>query len=180
MIIFDRNFRDIFLSQIVSIMGGLIAGTALAIYTDKLLLIPGMLLLLPGFLEMRGNIGGTLAARISSGLFLGVINPKNKNPRIISGNKKASLILALIVSCSLGLVAFAFNYFAMGLFTPKIILFPIVVGLITEFIEVPITLAATFYIYKKGHDPNNIMGPFITTVGDLSSIIGFLIAVMLL
>lgn len=177
--IFDRNFRDIFLSQIVSIFGGLIAGTLLAIYTDKILLIPGMLILLPGFLEMRGNIGGTLASRISSGLFLGVIKKEGKS-KIIIGNKRAAFFLTFIVSACLGLVAFLFNYIVLKAVTPQIILIPIIAGLITDFIEVPLTFVATFYLYKKGHDPNNIMGPFITTVGDISSVAGFLAAVVIL
>jgi hypothetical protein len=37
---FDETFREIFLSQIVLLIGGLIAGTILAVYTDNLLLIP--------------------------------------------------------------------------------------------------------------------------------------------
>src|SRR3989339_2131966 len=77
--IFDANFKEIFWSQLVSIFGGLIAGSALALYTDQLLLIPSMLILLPGFLEMRANISAPMASRLSSGLFLGIIKPKGTN-----------------------------------------------------------------------------------------------------
>src|SRR3989338_1533373 len=99
---FDKNFREIFSSQSVSIIGGLIAGILLAAYIDKLLLIPGMLILLPGFLEMRGNISGSLSARISSGLFLKVINPEKSNSRIVRGNITASFLLVLLVTFSIG------------------------------------------------------------------------------
>ncbi len=72
---FNEKFKEILFSQIISIIGGLIAGTFLAVHTDQLLLVPGLFILLPGFLEMRGSISGTLSARLSSGLFLGVIKP---------------------------------------------------------------------------------------------------------
>src|SRR3989338_3592363 len=94
----DTSFREIFAAQMVSIFGGLIAGILLAIYTDKILLIPGMLILLPGLLEMRGNISGSFASRLSSGLFLGIIKPNKFNTKIIKGNLLASFLLAILVS----------------------------------------------------------------------------------
>ena len=80
--VFDKRFEEIFSAQLVSIIGGLIVGTLLAVYKDKILLIPGMFILLPGFLEMRGNISGTLASRLSSGLFLKVIKTDNINRNV--------------------------------------------------------------------------------------------------
>jgi mgtE-like transporter len=178
--IFDKSFFEIFSSQFVSIAGGLIAGTALALYTDKLLLIPGMLILLPGFLEMRGNISGSFASRISSGLFLGIVKTDTTNTRIVKGNLVASFILAVAVSLLLGVIAFCFNYFVFGSFTPRIIALPVIAGIIANAVEIPLTLAVTFYAFKRGHDPNNIIGPFVTSTGDITSIIALLIALAII
>lgn len=178
--LFDKDFKEIFFSQLVSIIGGLIAGTFLAIYTDKLLLIPGMLILIPGFLEMRGNISGTFASRISSGLFLGVVKPRYRETKLVKGNMLAATLLGIIVSAFLGLIAFAFTYFTMGMLAPKIILLPVIAALLTDFIEIPLTWFATVWLFRKGHDPNNIMGPFLTSTGDVSSVIGLLIAMVIL
>jgi len=178
--IFDKDFKEIFSSQLVSIAGGLIVGTLLAIYTNQLLLIPGMLIILPGFLEMRGNISGSFASRLSSGLFLNVIKPNNTKTKLIKGNLLASFLLAMSVSFVLGLIAFIFNYFFMGILMYNIILLPLIAGFIANFIEVPLTLFTTLYLFKKGHDPNNIMGPFVTSTGDVTSTISLLIALMLI
>src|SRR3989344_1375687 len=89
--LFDKNFKEIMFSQSMAVIGGLIAGTLLAIYTDKILLIPGMIILLPGFLEMRGNISGSMSARLTSGLFLGVVEKEKK--QIIRGNVIAAFLL---------------------------------------------------------------------------------------
>jgi len=175
-----EEFKEIFSSQLVSVFGGLLTGTILAVYTDKLLLIPGMLILIPGFLEMRGNISGSFASRLSSGLFLGVINPKHNNTKLIRGNLLASFFLAFVVSLSLGLIAFGFNYLILRILIPKIILIPLIAGIIVNAIEIPLTLFTTFYLFRKGHDPNNIMGPFITSTGDVTSIISLLIALVLI
>ncbi|MBS3163614.1 magnesium transporter [Candidatus Woesearchaeota archaeon] len=175
-----EEFKEIFSSQLACIFGGLLIGTILAVYTDELLLIPGMLILIPGFLEMRGNISGAFASRLSSGLFLGVINPKHNNTKLIRGNLLASFFLAILVSLSLGLIAFGFNYIMLNILTPKIILIPLIAGIIVNAIEIPLTLFVTFYLFRKGHDPNNIMGPFITSTGDVTSIISLLIALVII
>jgi len=178
--LFDKNFREIFSAQLFAIIGGLIAGVVLAVYVDKIFLIPGMLIIIPGFMAMRGNISGTFASRISSGLFLGVINPYKLNKKIINGNIKGSFALAIIVSLALGLIAFAFNYIIMGVVTLKIILIPLLAGILSNFILNRVTLFSTIYLFKKGHDPNNIIGPFIATIGDITSIVSLLIVILLI
>ena len=158
----------------------MISGTILAVYTDNILLIPGMLILLPGFLEMRGNISGSLAARLTSGLFLGIVNPKKIKSKIVKGIVIASFLLVLLISFILGLIAFLFNYFAFSIYTPNLILIALIAGVIANIIEIPISLFFTFYFFRKGHDPNNIMGPFVTTTGDITSILALLIAMVIL
>src|SRR3989338_6868860 len=105
MSLFDKEFNEILSGQIVSLIGGLIAGTLLAVYTDNLLLIPAMFILIPGFLELRGNISGSLSARLSSGLFLGLVKPRFDNSYLLRGNIIASFLLTLFVSALLGALA---------------------------------------------------------------------------
>ncbi|HLC55884.1 MAG TPA: magnesium transporter [Candidatus Nanoarchaeia archaeon] len=177
--IFDKDFKEILGSQVVSIIGGIIAGIFLASFQNKLILIPGILILIPGFLEMRGNISGSLASRISSGLFLGIIKARNPDKKIINGNVIASFLLAIFVSFCLGLFAFLFGYILLNIYFPKIILIAVIAGIIANIIEIIITLVVTFYLFRKGHDPNNVMGPFLTSTGDISSIIALLIAMVI-
>ena len=177
---FDKNFKEIFTSQVISILGGLLAGTILALYTNKILYIPGMLVILPGFLAMRGNISGSFASRLSAGLFLGFIKPTLRKTRIVQGNLKASFFLAIFISLVLGILAFLSNYIVWGSSSIKIILLPLIAWIIANAIEIPLTLIMTFYFFKKGHDPNNIMGPVVTSTGDITSIVALLIAVVIL
>ncbi|MBI2449445.1 magnesium transporter [Candidatus Pacearchaeota archaeon] len=178
--IFDSIFKEVLSSQVVSLLGGLIAGTLIAVYTDKLLLIPGILILLPGFLEMRGNISGSFSSRLSSGLFLGIIKPNKTTIKLLKGNLIASFLLALVVSLVLGFLAFLFNYFVFDVLMYEIISLALIAGIIANLIEIPITLFATFYVFKKGHDPNNIMIPFLTTIGDIVSVVSLLIGVIII
>jgi len=178
--IFDENFKEIFLSQFASVAGGLIVGTLISIYTNELLMLPGMLVMLPGFLEMRGSISGSFSARVCSGLFLGVINPKKPQRKMVNGNLWASFFMATVVSLALGLSAFIFNYIMLGQVVPKIIALPVIAGIIANGIEIPLTLFATLYLFRKGYDPNNIMGPFVTSTGDITSVLSLLFALVII
>ena len=172
---FDKSFKEIFLSEIVSVIGGLIAGTLLALYTDKVLIIPGMLIVLPWFLEMRGNISGSFASRLTSGLFLKIIDSKKYNSKIVRENILASFIQAIIVSFLLGIILFLFHLIFIKSLQISLIFIPLFAALIANFVEIALTLTATFTLFRNGHDPNNIIGPFVTTTGDITSILSLLL-----
>ncbi|MBW6442679.1 magnesium transporter [Patescibacteria group bacterium] len=173
--IFDDKFKEIFSSQLFVIAGGLISGIILAMYSDKIFIIPGMFIILPGFMAMRGGVSGSFASRLASGLFLKVINPQKINNPIVRGNLVAAFILSLIISLALGLLAFIVDYLFMGVIQPMVIILPFLAGVLSSVILIPLTLIVTFKLFKKGHDPNNIMGPFVTTVGDIVSIFSLLL-----
>jgi mgtE-like transporter len=175
-----KDFNEILSSQILCVIIDLAAGTIIAVYTNKILLIPGMLIMLPGFLEMRGNISGTLACRLSSGLFLGVVKPDKYNTRITRGNLVASFLMVIVLTFILGSIAFLFSFFVFQIYTLKIIILPVIAGIIANAIEIPLTLYMTFYLFRKGHDPNNIMGTFVTSTGDITSIVSLLITILII
>ena len=172
-----KDAKEIAASEIFSMTGGLLAGLMLTFVTDKLSLVPGLLILIPGFLEMRGNISGSLSARLSAGLFVGSLKPRlEKNP-ILRHNILASFTLVIALSFSLGLVATGAFYIFFGKFNFDLIFVALVAGILSNVIEIPLTIATTFYLFRHGHDPNNIMGPYITTTGDIISIISLLFAI---
>ncbi len=177
--ILHKDFREILAGEFVSTTGGVFAGLMLAVFIDKLMLIPGLLIFLPGFLEMRGNISGSLSSRLSSGLFLGALKPKIEHNRILRGNVIASFLLAIIASLVLGVVAYLVSLFVFGINSYSIIIVSLVAGVLSNLIEIPLTVIATFWFFRKGHDPNNVMGPYTATIGDIVSIFSLLIAILL-
>ncbi|MEM2916610.1 MAG: magnesium transporter [Candidatus Woesearchaeota archaeon] len=170
-----REFEEIFVSEFVSVTGGILAGFLLAHATNRLEMIPGILILMPGFLEMRGNISGALAARLSTALHLGWLK---KHPGMLRSNIAAASILAITLSAFLGIVAYIGTLLFFRINYPKIIIVALVAGIISNFIMIPITTKTTLWLFKKGHDPDNIMGPYITTIGDILSVVSLLIGMM--
>ncbi|MEM0320291.1 MAG: hypothetical protein QXS67_02625, partial [Candidatus Nezhaarchaeales archaeon] len=76
--VFKNIVRQGLLTQFVSLTINILAGIGLALMRGALEELPGMLIMIPAFLQMRGAIGGTLASRLSSALHMGIIEPRLK------------------------------------------------------------------------------------------------------
>jgi len=156
----------------------LLAGIFLLVLVNKLELIPGLFILLPGFLEMHGNIFGSLAARLGALLHTKHIKPKFEHNKILYINIFSSILLLIIVSLFLGVFSYILNKVLFGNDNPILILIAIIAAFIALVIELPLTIFTTFWFFKNGYDPDDIMGPYITTIGDIVSIFSLLIVML--
>lgn len=174
-----KDFNEIFTAEIISVTGGVVAGVALAFLVNRLELVPALFIALPGFLEMRGSIGGSLSARLSSALFLGYLRPRVSNQRILRGNVIASFVLATLVGLALGFVAYALELLLFGIAFPQIVLIMLLAGILSNVIEIPLTVVTTFTFFRRGVDPSNVMGPYVTTIGDIVSVVSIFAALVI-
>ena len=172
----DKDFVEIIGAQLIATTFGLIGGIFLTSAADKLYLIPGLLVLIPGFLEMHGNILGSLAARLGTALHTRKISPELKNSPFIKENVFATVSLGIIVGLFLGLLAFLITKMVFGVVDVKIIFVAVFALILSLVIELPLTLISTFWFFRKGYDPDDVMGPYVTTSGDVISILSLLVA----
>ncbi len=174
----DKELKEILFGEWLSVTGGLVGGTLLAVWLDRIFMLPGLFILLPGFLALRGHIGGSMASRLSSVLHLGTIKPVWKNNKVLQENMLAAFSLALLISLLLGIIAF----FAVNVFfhisDARIIFIALTAALIANIVEIPLVAASTFWVYRKGYDPDDIMGPYLTTTGDIISVLALFIGVL--
>lgn len=174
----DKDIKEISASVFLSVTGGLFAGGVLAFFTNQLNLIPGLFVLFPGFLEMRGSITGALSSRIISALHMGKLEP-GKRKGFLVDNIMATILLSLIVSLLLGIFAYILSYFVFKVENLDIIWISVTAALLSSILLVPMTIAPCFWLYKKGLEPGNIMGPYVTTIGDVTSVLSLFIAIVM-
>ena len=174
-----NDFKEMLTAELISVTGGLAAGTILAFSTDKLALIPGLFILMPGFLAMRGSIAASLAARIGTALHQKTKGASKERSMFGKQNIHASFLLALVVSLVLGLVAYVTTKLAFGIDAPEILFIALIAAFISNVLMIPIAFASTGWLFNHGYDPDDIMGPYITTVGDVVSIVSLLVAVLI-
>ncbi len=176
--IIDKDLEEIFTAEIVSITIGIMAGLFLIKVVEKLYLVPALLILLPGFLELKGNIVGSLGARLGTALHTKKI--KIGISDFLKQSIIADIFLAVFTSLILGVIAFFATYLIFGIKNPGIILISLLAAVLAIVITIPLTILGTFWLYKHGYDPDDIMGPYITSVGDIVSVIALYIAIILI
>lgn len=152
----------------ISIFSGLFLGNNL----ELLKALPGLLIIVPSFMAVNGNISSVMASRISSGLHMGLIKPRFHGSRVLQKNIYAMIIVAVVSFLILGAVAAGINTYA-GAEAVNMMLFPAVTltaGLITVLILMGGSIFTSYLIYRHGLDPDNVVVPILTTVGDFVGI----------
>lgn len=163
----SKNTREIFIGQLISLTGSIIAGYLLELSKGTLAAVAGVFLLLPGVFDMGGNIAGSFGAHINHVL---EYKPKNTLGLFVK-SLIHSLGVAAIASMFLGLVA---GSLAALLFHASYwVIFKIAVfsALLSTLIGLPLVGIATVVAFKRGYDPDNFIGPIETSIFDSLSIV---------
>ena len=168
--IIDKDVYEIAASMFVSTTFGILGGFMLLSVTDKLYLLPAFLVMLPGYLELHGSIFGSFAARIATALEMKEIPKKFSVSKVISQNVTASIFLLVVVSIVLGLLAYFLTLFLFKESQLSIIFIALIASVVSMLIEFPLALIGTYYSFKKGLDPDDVLGPYITTLLDITGI----------
>ena len=158
--------------QILATIGGAVAGLIFSGMTNELEMIPGLIVIAPAVLGMRGNISCTLGSRLGSAIHMGLITKIENNPEL-TNNVYGSLILGVIMSSVLGILGHTMTVL-LGLesagilaLTSIAVLAGISSGLILSVIAVLLALG----MFRFGFDPDNVVTPSIATIGDIVSML---------
>lgn len=157
----------------LSVLIEIFAGQFLMENQDKLLLIPLFLISIPVINGVGGNIGSILGARLASGLHLGYIE-LNIRDKDMHNNFLYSLILGFITYAILAILIYYIAYFGNIQMSVGLMEFVSVVlgtGILLIFVISVISVFTAFMSFKKGLDPDDMVAPVVTTVGDTLGIL---------
>ncbi len=143
--------------------------------------LPGLIIMIPPLLDLRGNINGALASRLGTALHTGVIEPKLSMTAELKVNLASSLILSLIASASIGILSLGVGAL-MGVGPINVIALmtiAIAAGVLSGIVLATLTFLISIISYERGWDPDNVTAPLMATAGDLITIVSIsLIAVL--
>ncbi|PTD94810.1 hypothetical protein C9439_00605 [archaeon SCG-AAA382B04] len=170
---------DAFPILLLSLFGSILAGIVLGGMENTLEILPGLIVVIPAMLDMRGNIYGALGSRISTGLHQGLLDPAQLNDQHLRNAITASLINSTLVSFLLAIIAWlilkTLNQQAIPIH--QLALITLIAGILSGIILTIIVTTAVYQSYKRGLNPDDIVGPVVTVTGDIFSItILFLVA----
>ncbi|RJS82872.1 divalent cation transporter [Methanophagales archaeon] len=183
---FFHDFSDLFQQAPFSLLfcsfTGLLAGVGLSLMTDMLQLLPGLMILIPPAIDMRGNVYSALVSRLGTSMHLGLFSPTLKKGNVLYQNIYASLLLTMILSVILGLLAKLMAN-ALGMSSISVygfVLISVIGGLISGIALLGIAIVVSIIGYRRSWNLDNISSPIITSAGDMITIPSlFLAAVML-
>jgi len=166
---------------LVTSIGEVIAGSVLGKMSYAMEMIPGLIVLIPSIMDLRGNIGTALGSRVSTMLHLGILGKHFSFNKIIGHNIGASFSLTAAVALVLG-VAAHFISLAFGL--PSIgpvhlLLIALISATFATLFLQPFTLVLAFASFNKGLDPDNIVAPLLGMLGDVISVLAIFAASIL-
>ncbi|MCQ8905625.1 MAG: magnesium transporter [Methanothermobacter sp.] len=164
-----RIIGESFVALFICAMGDLVAGIFLGKMSPMLESYPGLLVLIPGAIGMRGNIFGALGSRLGSGLHIGVLSPELRRSDVLADNIEGTIILTVVMSLFLGFMAWIFchlfGFESMGIMDFTVI--SVIGGIISGAFLLPATVLISLKSYENGWDPDNVTTPLIAASGDL-------------
>jgi mgtE-like transporter len=155
---------------LVSSGGDLLAGLTLGAITHTLEALPGLLVLVPAAIGMRGNIFGALGSRLGTAIHTGTFRLSRRADTVVGQNVLASLALTLSVSLALAVVAKAV---AVGfglrdtISIADFVVISMIGGALSSVVVLVITLGVAAGSVRFDWDMDNVSAPLVTAAGDV-------------
>ncbi|PSP56718.1 hypothetical protein BRC82_01170 [Halobacteriales archaeon QS_1_67_19] len=176
----EQAFREALPVLAISAVGGLFAGLVLGGMDDDLRRVSGLLVLVPALLATRGNVYGAMGAKLSTALHQGLVEPTPiPDDRRVYSAVAAAMLNGVVISVFAAVVAYAV---LAALARPAgsllaLATIALIAGLLSGIALTVVVVAAVFAGYRRGLNPDTLVGPVVTTTGDVFGMAALLIAV---
>ncbi|PSQ30229.1 hypothetical protein BRD09_05635 [Halobacteriales archaeon SW_10_68_16] len=165
-----------------SALGGLLAGIVLGGMRAELRAVPGLLVLVPALLATRGNVYGSLGARVATGLHQGLVSPRlsGAEPRLYRA-VAAAIANGLLASTFAAVVGFAALTALGGSPAPlsRLVAIAVLSAALSGIVLSVTVVGVVFAGFRRGYNPDPLVGPIVTTAGDVFGVAFLFLAVRL-
>lgn len=162
-----------------SLVAGALLGAIVVTFEE----LPGLLVMVPAAIGLRGNVFGALGNRISTSIHTGTFRVSAKRESVLSQNVLASLSLTVILSFVLALIA-KFVSIAFGvedsIAVLDLVLISLVGGLLASLVVLAATVVLSVGAVRRDWDLDNLVAPTVSTLGDVVTIPALFLAAQLI
>jgi mgtE-like transporter len=160
-----------------------VAGAFLGSITGTLERYPGLLVLVPAAIGLRGNIFGSFGNRLSTSIHAGTFRWSLRRETVLGQNVVASMLLTMAISLALAVVAKAIAV-GFGLADSIDLLsmstVSIAGGVLGSVVVLGAALALTGGAVRYGWDLDNVSAPLVSTLGDVLTLPALFLGTLLL
>ncbi len=168
-----------FVALLLSSGGDLLAGLTLGAITGTLESLPGLLVLVPAAIGMRGNIFGGLGSRFSTAIHTGTFRVSRRLDTLVGQNVVASLALSLSISLVLAVLAKAVSVafgVANSISIVDFVVISVVGGMLSSLVVLLVVVVVTTACVRFDLDLDNVSTPIVTAAGDVVTLPGLFLA----
>ena len=166
-----------------SSLTAVVAGGFLAAMTGTLEQYPGLLVLVPAAIGMRGNIFGALGSRLATSIHAGTFRMSRRPETLVMQNVFASGLLSLITAVALALLTKILSPI-FGLESvvsiADLLVLSTIGALLSYVVLIAVTLALAARSAARGWDLDDVNAPLVSAVGDVVTLPALLVASLLL
>ena len=171
-----------FVALLISSGGDLLAGLTLGSITGTLESLPGLLVLVPAAIGMRGNVFGALGSRLGTAVHTGTFRMSARRDTVVGQNLAAALSMSLSVSFVLAFLAKAICV-AFGLENTisiaDFVVISVIGGFLSSIVVLGITVAVAQLGVRHNWDLDNVTSPIVTAAGDVVTLPALFLATFL-
>lgn len=177
----SRSLRAAGVALTISLLATLVAGAVLAAARDTLESTPGLLILIPAAIGMRGSNFGALAARLGTGILTGEFDGSLTRGSFLLRQVDASSRLALGGSAAAGVIAWgAAKAFSLDTIPVlEMLAISLIGAVLASAALLVVTVALALRARGAGWSMDDVGAPMITAVGDVVSLPALLVAAAL-
>lgn len=174
----QRTIGQGFVALLLASLGSLVAGIALGSITGTLEEFPGLMILLPAAIGMRGNIFGALGSRLGTSIHSGLFEPSLRREGVLYQNVYAATVLTLSISVVLGVLAKTFSvaFGVSSISLVDLVVISVLGGVISSLVVGAFTVLLSIQAHRHGWDMDSVSSPLVTAAGDVVTIPSLFVA----
>jgi mgtE-like transporter len=172
-----------FFALLISSGGDLVTGVTFASISNTLYLLPGLVVLVPAAIGMRGNVFGALGSRLGTMIHTGTFRVSRRVDTQVGQNLSGAILSSLATAALLAVLAKLMT--EMFVRTPSIsitdfMVVSVIGAILSSAVVLVLTVAVAAYCANRDLDLDNVAAPIVTAAGDMVTLPSLFLATYLL
>jgi mgtE-like transporter len=167
-----RTLRQGLVALVLSTAASFVAGLTLSHITGTLNALPGLLVLIPAAVGMRGTIFGAIGARLGTATHAGLFETNLKRGGVLAQNVEVAVVTTFLSSLWLAvlakLAAAAFGETSISVW--DLVTISVVGGALGSVFILIVTVGLSVLSYRRGYDLDAVSTPMVTALGDMATL----------
>jgi mgtE-like transporter len=167
-----RTLRQGLAALLIGTVAAFVAGITLGSITDTLTRLPGLIILVPAVLSMRGTIFGSMGARLATTTHAGLFEVTRARTGVLYREGFVAIVLTLSSALYLAILAKA-SAAAFGLESVRLldlITISVIGGMVDSAIILALTVGLSVLSFRRGYDLDAVSTPIVTAVSDMVTV----------